>query len=73
MQRTVTASRELLAPRRDVWAFVAEPHNLPNWWPKVGGVVPDRRGLGTRCELRRRISVERPWKSGRLRTVDSTT
>ncbi len=45
MQRTVTASRELLAPRRDVWAFVAEPHNLPNWWPKVGGVVPDRRGL----------------------------
>ena len=45
MPRTVSASRELLAPRRDVWEFVAEPHNLPNWWPKVGGVVPDRRGL----------------------------
>jgi uncharacterized protein YndB with AHSA1/START domain len=42
---TVRASRELLAPLDDVWSFVAEPHNLPNWWPKMGGVHPDRRGL----------------------------
>jgi uncharacterized protein YndB with AHSA1/START domain len=42
---TVRASRELLAPIEDVWDFVAEPHNLPNWWPRVGGVHPDRRGL----------------------------
>jgi uncharacterized protein YndB with AHSA1/START domain len=42
---TVRASRELLAPIEDVWEFVAEPHNLPNWWPRVGGVHPDRRGL----------------------------
>lgn len=42
---TVTVSRELLAPVDDVWAFVAEPHNFPNWWPRVGGVQPDRRGL----------------------------
>jgi uncharacterized protein YndB with AHSA1/START domain len=39
------ATRELLAPLDDVWAFVAEPHNLPNWWPRLGGVHPDRRGL----------------------------
>jgi uncharacterized protein YndB with AHSA1/START domain len=42
---TVTVSRELLAPLDDVWAFVADPHNLSNWWPRVGGVHPDRRGL----------------------------
>jgi uncharacterized protein YndB with AHSA1/START domain len=41
----VKATRELLAPRDDVWAFVAEPFNLPNWWPRVGGVQPDRRGF----------------------------
>jgi len=43
--RRLSASRELLAPLEDVWAFVAEPHNFPNWWPKIGGVQPDRRGL----------------------------
>ena len=42
---TVTVSRELLAPLDDVWAFVSEPHNFPKWWPRVGGVQPDRLGL----------------------------
>jgi uncharacterized protein YndB with AHSA1/START domain len=51
--RKLSASRELLAPLADVWAFVAEPHNFPNWWPRVGGVRPDRRGLapGARWEV----------------------
>jgi uncharacterized protein YndB with AHSA1/START domain len=40
-----TASRELLAPRSDVWAFIAEPYNLSDWWPGITGVEPDRRGL----------------------------
>jgi len=39
------ASRELLAPRTDVWAFIAEPFHLPDWWPGVSGVQPDRRGF----------------------------
>ena len=43
--RRLRASRELLAPLEDVWGFVAEPHNFPNWWPRIGGVQPDRRGL----------------------------
>ena len=42
---TVRASRELLAPLDDVWAFVADPYNLPRWWPRMGGVQPDRRGM----------------------------
>jgi uncharacterized protein YndB with AHSA1/START domain len=41
----IEASRELLAPRADVWALVAEPYHLPDWWPAYTGVQPDRRGL----------------------------
>ena len=40
-----SASRELLAPREDVWTFIAEPHHFPDWWPGIGGVQPDRRGV----------------------------
>jgi Polyketide cyclase / dehydrase and lipid transport len=49
----VAASRELLAPREDVWRFLAEPHHLSDWWPGVRGVRPDRRGLapGARWQL----------------------
>ena len=39
------ADRTLLAPLEDVWAFLAEPYNLPDWWPGVSGVEPDRRGV----------------------------
>jgi uncharacterized protein YndB with AHSA1/START domain len=39
------ASLELLASRADVWAFLAEPYHLPDWWPGITGVVPDRRGF----------------------------
>lgn len=39
------ASRVLLAPREDVWALVAEPYHLPDWWPGYTGIEPDRRGL----------------------------
>ena len=40
-----SASRELLARRGEVWAFIAEPHHLSDWWPGIGGVQPDRRGF----------------------------
>jgi uncharacterized protein YndB with AHSA1/START domain len=45
--------RELLAPRNDVWAFLAEPRNLADWWPGVADVRPDRRGFaeGARWEI----------------------
>jgi uncharacterized protein YndB with AHSA1/START domain len=41
----ISDSRELLAPREDVWKFLAEPYHLADWWPGVRGVQPDRRGL----------------------------
>ena len=39
------AERVLLAPIEDVWAFLVEPYNLPDWFPGVSGVQPDRRGV----------------------------
>ena len=42
---TYQSERELLAARADVWAFLAEPYNLPDWWPGISGLQPDRRGF----------------------------
>jgi len=43
--RSSESSLELLAPRADVWAFLAEPFHLSDWWPGITGVDPDRRGF----------------------------
>ena len=55
----VEASRTLLAPRDDVWALLAEPHHLPDWWPGYRAVRPDRRGFaeGARWEV---VGSDRP-------------
>jgi uncharacterized protein YndB with AHSA1/START domain len=47
------ASKELLAPRDDVWALLVEPYHLSDWWPGIHAVRPDRRGLapGARWEV----------------------
>jgi len=59
----ITASRELLAPRQDVWALVAEPYHLPDWWPAYVGVEPDRLGLAVNA----RWTVRRADAPGLLR------
>jgi uncharacterized protein YndB with AHSA1/START domain len=58
-----TAERELLAPRADVWAFLAEPYHLSDWWPGITGVEPDRRGFaaGARWKV---IVASRNWLTG---------
>lgn len=55
----VIASRELLAPRDDVWQFIAEPRHFADWWPGISAVQPDRRGLaeGARWQI---ITADRP-------------
>lgn len=65
------AARELLAPRADVWAFLSEPYNLPDWWPGIGGLQPDRRGFapGARWQVvgeNRPSLLRRPNMSGTL-------
>ena len=59
----ISASRELLAPRDDVWKLVAEPYLLPDWWPTYNGVRPDRRGLAENA----RWQVTHNEKAGLLR------
>ncbi len=55
----VSAARELLASREDVWEFIAEPRHFADWWPGVAAVEPDRRGFaeGARWTIR---ASERP-------------
>lgn len=50
------ASVELLASSEEVAAFLAEPHNLADWWPGLGAVEPDQRGFaeGARWKVRTR-------------------
>ena len=51
---TGRAEQELLASPADVWAFLAEPHHLADWWPGLAAVEPDRRGAsaGARWQVR---------------------
>ena len=71
------ASRELLAPRADVWGFLSEPYHLPDWWPGLGGIQPDRRGFapGARWQIQagqRPSLLRRPGAAGiiLIRTVE---
>jgi uncharacterized protein YndB with AHSA1/START domain len=72
---TYAARRILLAPRADVWAFLAEPHNLADWWPDIAGVQPDRRGLapGARWHVvgpNRPGLIRKPQATGMLLVVE---
>jgi carbon monoxide dehydrogenase subunit G len=67
----VQASRELLAPRPDVWDFLGEPFNLADWWPGISGVQPDRRGSAAGARWQVTASYEptllrRPQATGTL-------
>jgi uncharacterized protein YndB with AHSA1/START domain len=69
------ADRTILAPLDDVWAYLAEPYNLADWWPGVSGVEPDRRGLapGARWKVigpDRPSYFRRPQMTGTLVVLD---
>ena len=68
---TYHATRELLASRADVWTFLSEPYNLPDWWPGIQGLEPDRRGFapGARWHIvgdNRPSLLRKPNMSGTL-------
>src|SRR3954464_15148589 len=64
----IQASRELLASRPDVWAFLAEPFHLADWYPGISGVTPDRRGAaaGARWQI---VTSNEPTLFRRPRTT----
>jgi hypothetical protein len=59
----IEASRRLLAAREDVWALLAEPYHLSDWWPGYSAIRPDRRGLAVGA----RWTVVRSANPGLLR------
>ncbi len=69
------ATRTLLAPLEDVWAFLSDPYRLADWWPGVAGVQPDRRGLAPGARWRvigpdRPSYFRRPQMTGTLLVLD---
>ena len=69
------ADRVLLAPLGEVWAFLAEPYNLADWWPGISGVEPDRRGFapGARWKVigsSQPTYFRRPQAAGTLVVLD---
>jgi uncharacterized protein YndB with AHSA1/START domain len=70
------ASRTLPAAVEDVWAVLAEPVRLAEWWPGVEHVDPGRRGLvaGARWYLRgpfRPSLLRRPEMTGELLVLEA--
>jgi uncharacterized protein YndB with AHSA1/START domain len=61
------ASRELLAPRADVWGFLAEPYHLADWWPGIVGVEPDRRGFAPDARWKVRLRTRNIFTGRGLR------
>jgi uncharacterized protein YndB with AHSA1/START domain len=65
----VEAQKELIAAQSDVWALLAEPHHLSDWWPGYTTIRPDRRGLaeGARWQVARSAApglLRRPGGEG---------
>ena len=67
-----SAARELLAPREDVWAFLAEPNHLSDWWPGIDGVQADRRGLAPGARWRIQGAGRPTYALGRKPDVAGT-
>lgn len=69
----VKAATELLAAPGDVWALLAEPRHLSDWWPGYRAIRPDRRGLevGARWEVVRSQEglLRRPGEQGLVAIV----
>ncbi len=49
---TVARSRTIAVPARRVWELIADPNNLPRWWPETVRVEDVRGSVGSeRCRF----------------------
>ena len=53
------------AGRAEVWAILAEPLHLPDWWPGLLAVEPDRRGFAPGARWRATVARRNPFLGGR--------
>ena len=63
----MSATRDLLASRAEVWAFLAEPYHLSDWWPGIVSVEPDRRGFSVGARWRVSVVSDPPRIGSLLR------
>ena len=54
----VSRSRTIGASAERVWDLVADPHNLPRWWPRITR-VEDVQGTGERARWTAVLATER--------------
>lgn len=58
------------ASRAEVWAILAEPLHLPDWWPGLLAVEPDRRGFAPGARWRATVARRNPFLgSSRVETA----
>jgi len=48
-----------------VWAILAEPLHLPDWWPGLLAVEPDRRGVAPGARWQATATRRNPFLGGR--------
>jgi uncharacterized protein YndB with AHSA1/START domain len=65
-----SATELVPAPRAEVWAILAEPLHLADWWPGIALVEPDRRGFAPGARWRARAARRNPFFS--RHAVDTT-
>ena len=61
----IEAETELLATRPDVWALLAEPDHLADWWAGYASIRPDRRGLAEGARWKVVRGLDRARSGGR--------
>jgi uncharacterized protein YndB with AHSA1/START domain len=70
------ASRTVEASPEEVWTFLAEPGNLPRWWPGIAEVEAGRQGLAPGARWRvvgpnRPSYLRRPEMNGQLLVLEA--
>lgn len=60
-----SATELVPAPRAEVWAILAEPLHLPDWWPGLLAVAPDRRGFAPGARWSATVTRRNPFRGVR--------
>jgi uncharacterized protein YndB with AHSA1/START domain len=60
-----SATEVVPAPRAGVWAILAEPLHLPDWWPGLLAVEPDRRGFAPGARWGATVARSNPFRGRR--------
>jgi uncharacterized protein YndB with AHSA1/START domain len=60
-----SATEVVPASCAEVWAILAEPLHLPDWWPGLVAVQPDRRGFAPGARWGATVTRRNPFRRAR--------